>query len=179
MIRHSLMVVAFVMSLAACAAMEAPGSSTMPGSRPEAFAHRVATSEVVLLWNCLEPEPGLLRVAGVAQNPWQVQPIDSLEFDLMGVDAQERTTAQTAGAARDLQIRANQSTSFQLTLKSAGTEVRFDLYYRYFFGQEFDGRGFDTSALVAGPPMAGPRLLAATQTFLVRDACGATQHRAG
>ena len=174
MIRHSLMVVAFVMSLAACAAMEAPGSGTMPGSPPEAFAHRVATSEVVLLWNCLEPEPGLLRVAGVAQNPGQAQPIGSLEFDLVGVDAQERMTAQTAGAARDLQIRTNQSTSFHLTLKRAGTEVRFDLYYRYFSGQEFD-----TSALVAGPPMARPRLLAATQTFLVRDVCGATQHRAG
>ena len=91
----------------------------------------------------------------------------------MGVDAQERTTAQTAGAARDLQIYTNQSTSFQLELKTAGTEVRFDLYYHYRFHEEFD-----MSALVAGPPMAGPRLLAQTQTFLVRDVCGATQHRA-
>lgn len=173
MIRHSLMVVAFVMSLAGCVAMEAPGGGTMPGSPPEAFAHRVATSEVVLLWNCLESEPGLLRVEGVARSPWQAQPIRYLEFDLVGVDAQERTTAQTAGAARDFQIYTNQSTSFQLALKRAGTEVRFDLYYRYRFEDEFD-----MSALVAGPPTAGPRLLAQTRTFLVRDVCGATQHQA-
>jgi len=32
--------------------------------------------------------------------------------------------------------------------------------------------------LVAGPPVAGPRLLAQTKNFLVRDVCGATQHRA-
>jgi len=145
----------------------------MPGSPPEAFAHRVATSEVVLLWNCLEPEPGLLRVEGVAQSPWQAQPIGYLEFELVGVDGQERTTAETAGAARDLQIYTNQSTSFQLALKRTGTEVRFDLYYRYRFHEEFD-----VSALLAGPPVAGPRLLAQTRTFLVRDVCGATQHRA-
>jgi hypothetical protein len=173
MIRHSLMVVAVVMALAGCAAMEAPGSGAGPGLPPEAYAHRVATAEVVLLWNCLEPEPGRLRVAGIAQNPWQAQPIGYLEFTLLGVDAQERTTAETTGAARDLQIYTNTNTSFQLELKPAGTEVRFDLYYHYRFHEEFD-----MGALVAGPPMAGPRLLAQTQTFLVRDVCGATQHRA-
>ena len=173
MIRHCLMVVALVMSLAGCAAMEAPGSGTRPGLPPEAFAHRVATSEVALLWNCLESESGLLRVEGVART-WQEQPIRFLEFDLVGVDAHERTTAQTAGEARDLQIFTNQSTSFQLALKRAGTEVRFDLYYRYRFNDEYD-----MGALVAGPPTAAPRLLAQTRTFMVRDVCGATQHRAG
>ncbi len=173
MIRHSLMVLAFGMSLAGCAAMEAPGGGTVPGAPPQAFAHRVATSEVVLLWNCLDPEPGQLRVEGVVRSPWQAQPIRELEFDLVGVDAQERTTAQTAGAARDPQIYTNTNTSFQLELKPTGTEVRFDLYYDYRFHQEFH-----TSALVAGPPMAGPRLLAQVQTSLVRDVCGATQHRA-
>ena len=173
MIRHSLMVVALVMSLAGCVGMEAPGSGTMPGSSPETFAHRATTSDVVLLWNCLETEPGLLRVEGVAQSPWQMQPIRELEFDLVGVDAQDRTTAQTAGAARDFQIFTNQSTPFQLALEKAGTEVRFDLYYRYHFDEEWDN-----SAMVAGPPTAGPRLLAQTRRFLVRDVCGATQHRA-
>jgi len=174
MIRHSLTVVAVVVSLAGCAAMDASRGGTMPGSPPQAFAHRVANSEVVLLWNCLEPEPGLLRVEGTVRSPWETQPIRDLQFDLVGVDARERTTAQTAGAAVDYQIFTNQSTAFQLALKRAGTEVRFDLYYRYLFGGNFD-----MSALIAGPPTAGPRLLAQTRTFRVRDVCGATQHRAG
>ena len=177
MIRHFLIGMALVMSLAGCAAMEAPESGSGRGLPPEALAHRVATSEVVLLWNCVEPEPGLLRVEGVAQSPWQAQPIRYLEFQLVGVDAQERTTAQTAGAARDVQLFTNQSTPFQLVLKTAGTEVRFDLYYDYRFNEGFD-IGATQGVLVAGPPMAGPRLFAQTHTYLVRDACGATQHRA-
>jgi hypothetical protein len=172
MIRHSLIVVAVAMCLAGCAAMEAPGGGAMPGSPPQAFAHRVATSELVLLWNCLAPGPGGLRVEGIGQNPWQAQPIQYLELELVGVDAQERTTAQTTGAVRNVQLMTNQSTPFQLELKTAGTEVRFDLYYHYRFEPEFD------SAMLAGPPMTSPRLAAQTQTFLVRDACGANQHRA-
>jgi hypothetical protein len=171
-LRHTLMVVVFVMSLAGCAAMEAPGSGAWPGAPPETFAHRVATSEVVLLWNCLEPEPGRLRVEGVAQNPWQSQPISYLEFDLVGVNAQNRTTAETTEAARDFLIYTNQSSPFRLDLQTTGTEVRFDLYYHYRFNEEFD-----MDALIAGPPVASPRL-PANQNQLVRDVCSPTQHRA-
>jgi hypothetical protein len=102
----------------------------------------------------------------VAQNPWQAQPIQYLEFELVGVDAQERMTAQATGAARDLQIRTNQSAPFRLTLKTAGAEVRFDLYYNYHFYEELE-MGATMGVLVAGPPMVSPRLLTQSQTFLV------------
>jgi len=173
MLRRFLLTGSLVMSLAGCAAMDASERGSMSAAPPEAFTHRVATSEVVLLWNCLQPEPGQLRLEGVAKNPWAAQPIRYLEFELVGVDGQERTTAQGSGAARDLQILTNQSSPFQLGLKTAGTEARFDLYYHYRFDSDFD-----TSARLAGPPMAGPRLLAQTNTFMVRNACGATQHLA-
>jgi hypothetical protein len=173
MVKHTLMVVALVLSLAGCAAMNASERGGISGAPPETFAHRVATSEVVLLYNCLQPEPGRQRVEGLMQNPWQAQPIRYPEFELVGVDAQERTTARSAGAARDLQIFTNQSTPFQLELKTSGTEVRLDLYYQYRFLE-----GIEMDARLAGPPMAAPRLLAQTNTFLVRDACGASQHRA-
>jgi hypothetical protein len=173
MLRHLGFVAILTGVLTACAMTDMPqGGGTL-----ETFAHRVATSEVVLLWNCLETEPGLLRVVGEAQNPWQAQPIQYLEFDLVGVDAQERTTAQATGAARDFQIRTNQRSPFELTLKTAGTEVRFDLYYNYRFHDERE-MGGTMGVLVAGPPMISPRLLAQTQTFLVRDVCGAVQHLA-
>jgi hypothetical protein len=173
MLRRFLLAVSLVMSLAGCAAMNASDGGSLSAAPPETFSHRVATSEVVLFWNCLQPEPDQLRLEGVAKNPWAAQPIRYLEFELVGVDGQERTTAQISGAARELQILTNQSSPFQLGLKTAGTEVRFDLYYNYRFNSEFD-----TSARLAGPPMAGPRLLAQTNTFMVRDACGATQHLA-
>jgi hypothetical protein len=173
MLRHLGFVAILTGVLTACAMTDMPqGGGTL-----ETFAHRVATSEVVLVWNCLQPEPGLLRMVGEAQNPWQAQPIQYLEFDLVGVDAQERTTAQATGAARDLQIRTNQISPFELTLKTAGTEVRFDLYYNYRFHDNTDF-GATPGVLVAGPPMASPRLLAQTQTFLARDVCSPTQHLA-
>ena len=174
MLRRFLPAVSLVMSLVGCAAMDASERGSMSAAPPETFTHRVATSELILLWNCLQPESGQLRLEGVAKNPWAAEPIQYLEFELVGMDGQERTTARGAGAARDLQILTNQSSPFQLELKTAGTEVRFDLYYNYRFRSDFD-----TSARLAGPPLAGPRLLAQTSTFMVRDACGAAQHPAG
>ncbi|MCX5736365.1 MAG: hypothetical protein NTW68_18950 [candidate division NC10 bacterium] len=176
MLRHLGFVSILAGVLTACAVTDMPQGGRTGGTL-ETFAHRVATSEVVLLWNCLQPEPGQLRVEGVAQNPWQAQPIQYLEFELVGVDAQERQTAQVAEAARDLQIRTNQTAPFQLTLKTAGTEVRFDLYYNYRFNDNVD-LGAARGLLVAGPPMVSPRLLAQTQRFLVRDVCSPTQHLA-
>ena len=174
MLGRFLLAVSLVTSLAGCAAMDASERGSMSAAPPETFTHRVATSELILLWNCLQPESGQLRLEGVAKNPWAAEPIQYLEFELVGMDGQERTTARGAGAARDLQILTNQSSPFQLELKTAGTEVRFDLYYNYRFRSDFD-----TSARLAGPPLAGPRLLAQTSTFMVRDACGAAQHPAG
>ena len=176
MLRHLGFVSILAGVLTACAATDMPQGGVTGGTL-ETFAHRVATSEMVLLWNCLQPEPGQLRVEGVAQNPWQAQPIQYLEFELVGVNAQERRTAQVAEAARDLQIRTNQTAPFQLTLKTAGTEVRFDLYYNYRFHDTVDF-GATRGVLVAGPPMASTRLFAQTQTFLVRDVCGVAQHLA-
>jgi len=168
MVRHALLLLLFAMAVTSCVAVDTVGT----GAPPEAFAHRAATSELVLLWSCLEPTPDVLRVKGVANNPWQAQPIRYLEFQVVGVDAQQRQTAEVAGKARDVQIFTNQQSPFQLDLRIAGAEVRFDLYYQYLFDQEYD------TAMVAGPPMVGPRLHAQTNTHMVRDICSPTQHLA-
>jgi hypothetical protein len=181
MIRHSLVVVAVVMSLAGCAAVDAPGSRTTSGLPPEAFAHRVGTSELVLFWNCSQPEPGVIRIEGIAQSPWQAQPIRYLEFTLLGVGAQEETTAKATGTARDIQIMTNQSSPFQLNLKSAGAETRFDLYYNYRYAHEYDSSSSligTRGTVVAGPAMVNSRLFAQTETFLARDVCSPTEHLA-
>lgn len=125
MVRQALLLVVVAMGVTACAAVDTPGT----GTPLEAFAHRTATSDLVLFWNCLEPAAGVLRVEGVAHNPWQAQPIAFLELQVVGVDAQGRQTAEGAGKARNIQIFTNQRSPFQLELRTAGTEVRFDLYY--------------------------------------------------
>jgi hypothetical protein len=126
----------------------------------------------MLRWNCLQPVSGVLRVEGVARNPWHAQPIRFLELQVVGVDPEGRQTAEAAAKARDIQILTHQQSPFQLDLRPTGTEVRFDLYYQYRFHQEYD------AALVAGPPLVGPRLYAQTNTNMVRDVCSLTQHLA-
>ncbi len=113
----------------------------------------------------------MLRLDGVAQSPWAAQPIRFLEFDLVGVDGQDRTVSETKGAARDIEIYTNQTSPFQLDLRQAGSEARFDLYYEYRFHIE------GMEALLAGPPVRVPRLIAQANRFLARDVCSETQHR--
>lgn len=139
---------------------------------PPDYAHRVESSAVALYWNCAQPEPGHLQMAGVAFNPWSSQPVRFLEFDLVGVDDHEGTVSGAKAEARDLQIFTNQSTPFQLDLRTAGTEVRFDLYYQYIFQDRGHG------VVVSGPlPPGSFHLVQQTNRFLVRDACSETQHR--
>jgi len=171
MMRHMVLLVGLVMTVAACAAVDTAGTQTPL----DTFAHRAANSEFVLRWNCLQPTAGTLRVEGVAHNPWQAQPIGHLELQVVGVDAEGRQTGAAAGKARDLQILTSQRSPFQLDLKTTGTEVRVDLYYQYLFNQEWESGAL----LVAGPPMAAPRRYAqSTNTNMVRDACSPTQHLA-
>jgi len=162
------LLVVVAMAVTSCAAVDSAGT----GAPPEAFMHRAANSEVVLLWNCLQPASGVLRVEGVARNPWQAQPIRFLELQVVGVDAQGRQTAEATAKTPDIQILTSQQSPFQLDLRTVGTEVRFDLYYQYRFNQEWD------NAMVAGPSTVGPRLYAQTNTNMVRDVCSPTQHLA-
>ena len=168
MMRYAVLLLVVAMGVTSCAAVDTAGT----GAPPDTFTHRTANSEVVLLWNCLQPATGVLRVEGVARNPWQAQPVRYLEVQVVGVDAQGRQTAEGAGKAQDIQLFTNQQSFFQVDLRTAGAEVRFDLYYQYLFNHEYD------TALLAGPPMVGPRLYAQTTTNMVRDACSPTQHLA-
>ena len=156
------------LALGACAS---PAAQPAPYP-PDAYAHRVASSHVVLYWNCHRPDPGILRVEGVAQNPWSSQEVRFLEIELVGVDSRERTVSHAKGAAQDILIHTNQFSPFRMELRPAGSEVRFDLYYEYRF------QDVEMEARLARPLVGAPRLLAQTQRFLARDACSETQHRA-
>ena len=138
---------------------------------PAVFAHRVESSHVALYWNCERPEPGVLRVQGVAHNPWSQQDVRFLELDLVGVDSRERSVSEASTALADFLLRTNQISPFQLDLKTQGTEVRYDLFYRYRF-QDNGGR------LLTGHLVGAPRMLAqSTIQFMARDVCSETQHR--
>lgn len=137
---------------------------------PDVFSHQVASSHVVLYWNCARPEPGLLRLEGVAHNPWGQQEVRFLELEVVGVDGRERAVSQAATAIPDFLLRTNEISPFRRELRMAATEVRFDLFYQYRF-QDDGGR------FMAGAPVRVPRLLAQSHRFMARDGCSETQHR--
>lgn len=161
--------------VSACAAdgsLRLPAESAAPYP-PPGYKHRVASSHVELYWNCSNPEPNLLRLDGVAVNPWSDQPVRFLEFELAGVSANERTVSEAKAEARDIQIFTNQSSPFRMDLRMAGGEVRYDLFYQYRFQ---DGDHYPVAARLVS---MGPFLLAQrTNRFMVRDACSETQHLA-
>ena len=170
---HFALIAALALNVAGCAS---PGTGQQSGGRPsvyppDVFSHRVGTSEIVLYWNCSRPDPGVLRVDGVAQSPWAAQPIRFLEFDLVGVNDRDRTVSDAKGAAQDIQIFTNQISPFQLDLRLAGSEARFDLYYEYQFTTE------EMEALLAGPPVPVTWLSAMTNRYMARDICSEAQHR--
>jgi hypothetical protein len=150
----------------------ASSQRTGPGYPPDAFAHRVTDGHVVLYWNCAR-EGGMLKLEGVAQSPWEAQPIRFLKFELIGVGAQDQSISRAAGEARGIQISTNQIAPFHLDLNATGSETRFDLYYRYQFLE-----GEEMSARLAGPLETLPRLLAQANESVVRDACAEGKHRA-
>lgn len=173
MLLHSTVVAVFVVGMAGCASLQSPGTAGgQPPASPDAFAHRTASSHVVLYWNCARPASEVLRVEGIAQNPWASQEVRSLEFEFVGVDARDRAVSEVRGEARSPGIGTNQTSAFLLDLRTVGREARFDLYYDYQFSESDQ-----MDALLVGPPMVPSRLLSQGNRMLVRDVCSESQHR--
>jgi hypothetical protein len=140
---------------------------------PSGYKHTVQSSHVALYWNCAAPEAGVLQMEGVAFNPWHSAPVRFLELELEGVDAKAGSVSGGKAEARDLQIQTNQSSPFQLGLRTTGTEVRFDLYYQYQINEGGEGsRRMDASLDWDGPVLFAQQ----NRRFSVRDACSDTQH---
>jgi len=118
------LVAAVTVGAGACA----PYASAPPSGE---FPHQVTDGRVALAWRCLRPEPGTVRVEGLANNPYYPQGVRELELELYGVDAQGRNVSQTRAAAQDVIIHTNSPSRFLLDLRTAGGEVRFDLVYMY------------------------------------------------
>lgn len=145
------------MVLAACSTPGTYGPLVegKPMYPPAVFAHRVATSDVMIYWNCSQPEPGLLQLDGVAQNIGGRE-VRFLELHLTAVDAKDRNILEAAAAVPDIVLYTNQLSPFHLDLRTPGTEVRFDLFYQYSLGS---------------------RLSKQDMQFMARDVCSPTQHR--
>lgn len=169
-----LLVLGLVLSACAADGTFRPLASTSTPYPPSGYKHTVQSSHVVLYWNCTQPEAGVLRLDGVAFNPWMGAPVQYLEFEVEGVDAVAGSVSEGKAAARDIQIHTNQSTPFRIDLRTTGKEVRYDLYYQYRMNEGEGSNRIDASLDWDGPVLFAQQ----NRRFSVRDACSDTQHLA-
>ncbi len=143
--------------LAACSTagtFQAPASN--PRNSPAAYTHRVGTADVEIYWNCSRPAPNVLEMDGMVQNVGG-RTVHFMELNLVGVDSRGDTVTQATASVPDTALWINQTSRFHMQLQAVGSEVRFDLYYKFYPG--------------------GPRFGFAHREY-VWDACSPTQHLA-
>lgn len=148
--------------LTACSTV---GSFRVPASGPGnypplVFTHRVATPDVEVYWNCTHPEQGTLDMDGLVHN-FGGREVRFVELNLVGVGPRGNTVSETTTSLPDIVLHLNQTSPFDLRLRTAGSETRFDLYYQYRLGF---GSGF-------------PAFPDETHRFYARDVYSEAQHR--
>lgn len=165
---RSLSIALLAGNVAACTSLAAQRQTVAtpePTASSTVFSHRVSTTHVLLYWNCTRPEPGQVRLEGLVYSPY-FSDVRGLQFELAGMARDERVVSETRAVLPDFGLGMNRTAPFQLTLRTTGTEVRYDLYYGY------RAQGGLRSSL-AGPPV----VLAQSQSwFMARDVCSDTQH---
>jgi hypothetical protein len=150
-----LMLAGMVLSACAPQGTYGPLAGMTPVYPPAAFAHRVSTPDVDIYWNCSQPEPGLLRLNGVAKNSGGRE-VRFLKLELVSMNAKDQNLLQAAAAVPDIVLYTNQQSPFQLDLPTTGAEARYDLFYEY---------------------SLGVRLSTQDIRFMARDVCSESQHR--
>ena len=186
---HWLGVLACVLLIGACSSygpdtgiagrpLNWPGTADRPIDYPPLeFAHRVASPAVEFFWNCNQ-SGDMLQFTGVAFNQWFSGEVQYLNMTLVGVDEKNREVSQ--GIAKEtFQVFTLRYANFDIPLKRAGNEVRYDLYYQYQYRNPGD-RDTGGDRHVQGRPDApillasnGPVMLAQVPPtgFLARDVC--------
>jgi hypothetical protein len=187
--RHLGLLVCLGLSLGACAPTQ-PWSGpegTFSPYPPRGFTHTASTSAMELFWTCTRPVPDTLVLQGLAFNPWSASAVRWLELALVGENVRGATVSETSGEPQDYLLGSMRSTPFQLELKLAGSEVRFNLFYRYQFVEPGEGGGGGEPPSKSWRPggglpvqrvASGPILLAqANNYWMVWDACSEYLHR--
>jgi len=176
---HSLLTTFLVTSLTLSVFLGNPPIS-MGRDQPDpltGFPHRVGTTHVTLYWDCQRPEPGLLRLEGVAQNPYFSE-VRFLELELVGVDAMGRVVSHVKAAIPEIILRTRQYSAFRLDLRTVGKEVRFDLFYTYRSHENLRSSEGNTSIPVVEAATGRPWLLAQAPTqVMALDVCSTEKHK--
>ena len=136
---HTVTLVFCVVVLGAC-------GLSKPLPRFDSYAHYVSDGNVALYWNCSRPEPGVVQVAGWANNPYYSEPIKDLGFTLYGEDARGGDISSAQASATSYMIFMMDLTPLTIDLRTVGGEVQYQLWYHYYFsGNRLAQGGLNTN----------------------------------
>jgi len=96
---------------------------------PAVYSQRVATNEVTIYWSCAR-EATQVRFEGVVQNA-RGGAVKFMEVELAGAESHDRYVSDATVALKVIVLQTNQIAPFVIQLRPAGSESRFDLFYRY------------------------------------------------
>ena len=94
---HAVTLAVFAVALGACGL----GKPLPP---LDSYAHQINGGNVALYWNCSCPKPGIVRVAGWANNLYYPMPIKDLGFTLYGENAQGSDLSSAQAYAKSYTI---------------------------------------------------------------------------
>jgi hypothetical protein len=127
----------------ACAGT-ATTSSAPPKALLENFTNRAFRGPVSVYWSCSRPEANVLQVEGVAVQKAYPGPTRDLTFRLEGLDGRGATVSWGTAPARDSMMYTMEQNPFRVTVRTVGSEARFNLTYTYWLHES--GGGSQTDA---------------------------------
>ncbi|HSD50422.1 MAG TPA: hypothetical protein VLG48_03360 [Candidatus Methylomirabilis sp.] len=133
-------------------------STTVPP--PASFAHRAASADVELLWNCNQPQPQTARVSGAARNIGQRE-VRSIELTVKSVQTGPAPLVQTEVGLPDTMLYGHDPSPFQIDLPLEKTPSRIDLTARF--------------QVTPGP--IAPGAAGTPVSLAVEDACAPGRHQ--
>jgi hypothetical protein len=127
---HCGMVTVVSLLLSACTPAHYVPLSPAPGPPLASFAHRAASPDVELLWNCTRPQPQLAHLSGAARNIGQRE-VQSLDLTVRSVQSGPDPLLQTEVGLPDTILYGRDPSPFQIDLPLQKTPSRIDLMARF------------------------------------------------
>ncbi len=116
--------------LSACTPAHYVPLSPGPVPPPASFAHRAASSDVELLWNCTWPQPQIAHLSGAARNIGQRE-VRSIDLTVRSLQTGPAPLLQTEAGLPDTMLYGPDPSPFQIDLPLEKIPSRIDLTARF------------------------------------------------
>ncbi len=145
--------------LSACAADQYTPLSSPPVPPPASFAHRAASPDIELFWNCSQPQPQAMKITGAARNIGQRE-VRSVSLTIRSLRTGDVPILLTAEALPEIILYAAGPSPFQIDLGLENAPSRIDISAAYQVAPD-----------LSAPSSAGPQ-----GDLIVEDACAPTRY---